>query len=105
MYVLYANSPAPIKMANVIITIKIMPESPNIDLNKLENGVLKEIKKFTGETQVKKEIEPVAFGLKSLKITFVMDENKGGLEDLENRINSLNGVSSVEVIDVRRAIG
>lgn len=82
-----------------------MPGSPDVDLNELENKVMKEIKKFTGETETKNEIEPVAFGLKALKITFVMDENKGSTEKLENNISKIKGVNSVEVIDVRRAIG
>ena len=94
-----------IKMVNIVITMKVMPESIDVDLNELENKVVKEIKEYTGETQVKKEIEPVAFGLKALKITFVMDENKGSTEKLEDKISVINGVKSVEVIDVRRAIG
>jgi len=105
MYALIVLFQVRIKMADVIITMKIMPESVNINLNELENKVIKEIKRFTGETQVRKEIEPVAFGLKALKITFVMDENKGSIEELEDNINKINGVNSVEVIDVRRAIG
>ena len=82
-----------------------MPKSPEIDLNKLQKKAINEIKKFAGETETKNTIEPVAFGLKVLKITFVMDENRGGTEELENNISKLGGVNSVEVIDVRRAIG
>ena len=82
-----------------------MPESLESDLISLEKKVLNEIIKFAGKKKVKKEIEPVAFGLKALKIIFVMDENKGSTEKLENNISKINGVNSVEVIDVRRAIG
>ena len=82
-----------------------MPKSPEIDLNKLQKKAINEIKKFAGEAETKNAIEPVAFGLKVLKITFVMDENRGGTEELENNISKLGGVNSVEVIDVRRAIG
>jgi len=92
-------------MANVIVTLKIMPESPEINLKDIESDILKEIKNFAGETETKTEVEPVAFGLKSLKIIFVMNENKGSTDELENRISVLEGVNSVEVTDVRRAIG
>ncbi len=92
-------------MAKVIITLKIMPESLDIDLSELKDYAIKEIKDFAGETETKIEIEPVAFGLKALKIIFVMDESKGSTEELENNISILKGVKSVEVIDVRRAIG
>ncbi len=92
-------------MARVVITLKVMPDSLDVDLNKLEQEVIKKIKHFAGETEIKKEFEPVAFGLKALKIIFVCDENKSNLEELENNISSLNHINSVSIIDVRRAIG
>ena len=82
-----------------------MPESPETDLNNLEGQAKNKIEEFTGETELKAEREPIAFGLNALKITFVMDESKGSTEDLENSISSLEGVNSVEVVDVRRAVG
>ena len=92
-------------MAQVIATIKIMPESPEQDLAKLEKEAIKKIKDFAGNTEIKKEIEPVAFGLNAIKITFIMDESKGSTESLENNIRNIDGVSSAEIVDVRRAVG
>ncbi len=92
-------------MAKAIVTLKIMPESPETDMDKLFSEAEEKIKAFAGEGDTKKEIEPVAFGLKALKIIFVMDEEKGGTEPLEKEIEFLDGVNSVDVIDVRRAIG
>ena len=92
-------------MAKAIVTLKIMPKSPDTDLEKISEEALEKIKGFAGEGDTKKEIEPVAFGLKALKITFVMDEQKGSTEPLEKEIQAIEDVSSVEVIDVRRAIG
>lgn len=92
-------------MARVVATIKIMPESPESDLSSIQNSAEEEIKKFAGETQIKTEHEPVAFGLKALKIIFVMDEDKGSTEKLEENIKTIPEVKSVETVDVRRAIG
>ena len=92
-------------MAQIVATIKIMPESPESDLSSIQNSAEDEIKKFAGETQIKAEQEPIAFGLKALKIIFVMDEDKGSTETLEEAIKIIPGVNSVETIDVRRAIG
>jgi len=36
---------------------------------------------------------------------FVMDEAKGSTDDLEKKISEIDGVNSVEVVDVRRTIG
>lgn len=94
-----------IKMAKIVATIKIMPTSPEIDLDKLENEAKTKITDFSQNQEIKSEQEPVAFGLKALKIMFVMEESKGSMDPLEEDIKTIPGVNSVEVIDVRRAIG
>ena len=91
-------------MATVIITLKIMPESPETDLAGVQEKADKEIASFGG-TVGKVEIEPIAYGLKALKIYFLMDESKGATDSLEEQIVGIDGVRSVEVIDVRRTIG
>ena len=92
-------------MAQVVVTLKIMPESPDIDLNALESEAKKKIIEFAGPGDTKSEQEPIAFGLKAVKIIFIMDEAKGSTEPLEDSISEIKGVQSVEVSDVRRAIG
>lgn len=92
-------------MTNVIVTLKIMPESPEIDLSKVQEVALKHIKEFAGEGDTKVSEEPIAFGLKSLNIIFIMDESLGSPDALEENIKTISGVQSVEVTDVRRAIG
>lgn len=91
-------------MANVVVTMKIMPESPDVDLNKIQSSAKKKIQDFGAEVG-KVEEQPVAFGLKALIIIFVMDESKGSTEKLEDQVAEINGVRSVEVTDIRRAIG
>lgn len=91
-------------MAKAIVTLKIMPEAPDTDLKKLELQASKEIATFGGEVG-RVEIEPIAFGLNAIKLIFVMDEAKGSTESLENEIAKIPHVQSVDVIDVRRAIG
>jgi elongation factor 1-beta len=92
-------------MTNVIVTLKIMPESVEVDLENLKNKLLDIIKEFAGEGDTKTEEEPIAFGLKALKILFIMDESLGSTETLEESIKAVEGIQSVEVTDVRRAIG
>ena len=91
-------------MANVIITFRIMPESPEIDLDKLKSAAKKKIENFGGEVG-KVEEQPVAFGLKAINIIFIMDEKKGSTEVLEDQIADIEGIKSIEVTDIRRAIG
>jgi len=92
-------------MAQVVATLKIMPESPDVDLDALELKVKEKIADFAGKGETRSEQEPIAFGLKALKITFVMDESKGSPDALEEDVKTLEGINSVETIDVRRAVG
>lgn len=105
IHALNVISAALIKMAKAVITIKIMPESPESDLTKIEEEAKKMIADFAGEGETKTEIEPVAFGLKALKIIFVMDESKGSPDPVAEKVNGIRGVNSAEITDVRRAIG
>jgi len=92
-------------MANAVITIRIMPESPEVDLTKVEEEAKRAITEFAGEGETKTTVEPVAFGLKSISIIFVMDESKGSPDPVAEKIQALEGVNSAEITDVRRAIG
>ena len=91
-------------MAQVIITFKILPDSPDEDLSVIQEKSEHLINEFGGELG-KAERDPIGFGLIALKLIFIMDESLGSTEDLEEKISSLPEVASVEVVDVRRAIG
>jgi elongation factor 1-beta len=92
-------------MGTAVVTLRIMPESPDIDLKRIEEESLKLISAFSDERQKKVDVQPVAFGLKSINITFLMDEKKGDTESLEKQITDIEGVNSVECTDVRRIVG
>jgi len=76
-------------MGDVAISLKIMPESPDTDLEKIKEEISKKI-------EIKdSKIEPIAFGLKALKILIIVSDKES--ENIENEIKSVNGVSEVEV--------
>ena len=90
-------------MGIMAVKIKIMPESLETDLVKIEE----EVRKLMERTSVKNpkfEVQPVAFGLKTLIVLFGWPEEKE-FEGFENSLMKVKGVSSTEVIDMRRAIG
>ena len=96
-------------MASVIVTLKIMPSSPEANLEEIYQEAGKHIRDFVDQKhkdgEIRKEIEPIGFGLKALKLLFVMDENIGTTDKLEEQIKKIQGVESVEATDVRRAVG
>ena len=81
-----------------------MPQTPDINLEGIQEKATAAINEFGGEVG-KVDIQPIAFGLNALNLIFVMDEDKGSTESLENQITEFEGVQSVEVTDVRRALG
>lgn len=92
------------KMGDVIVTLQVMPSSPDADLKLIEDGAKKVISDFGGRVG-KVEIEPIAFGLKAVKLFFLLDENKGGTDSLEADILKVSEVESVTVVGVTRALG
>ena len=92
-------------MARVIVSLKIMPQNTEVDLAELESKAKKAVVEFCNSQEFKISIEPIAFGLNALNIIFVMEESKGSTEELEKKISQIEGVESIEVTDVRRAIG
>ena len=90
-------------MGTVAVKIKIMPDSPETDMKGIEEEVKETLKKSgTGNPQT--EIQPIALGLKALIVLFGWPEEKE-LEKVEEKLKKIKGVGSVEVIDMRRAIG
>lgn len=91
-------------MADVVVMLKIMPQTPEVNLETIQKKATEFIEEFGGQVG-KVDIEPVAFGLNSINFAFVMDEEKGSTEELEKQIADIELVQSAEITDVRRAVG
>lgn len=87
-------------MARVVITLRIMPEDIDVDLEDLLERVKQVIPDGTDVRAT--EIAPIAFGLKALRMNVARDEAMGGTDDIENAIGALVGVAQVEVEMVSR---
>ena len=81
-----------------------MPESPETDLTLLEQHAGHVITSHEGKI-AKTEIQPIAFGLKALKITFSKDESTGSTDAMEEELRKIKQVVSAEVTAVSRAMG
>lgn len=87
-------------MAEVLVTLKVMPEEAGTDLGPLEA----EIRKMREARFNSIEREPIAFGLVALKPSFVMADAEGATEKLEEALRSVKGVGGVEVVGVTRLL-
>lgn len=81
-------------MGEVAIRVKVTPESPESNLEKIGENIGE---KFPVNDSEEKSI---GFGLDALKVLIVRDEEEGGTDDIENAISDMETVASVEVEDV-----
>ena len=87
-------------MGKVAAAVKVMPQSPEIDLDDLQEtleGALPEGAKINGF-----EREDVAFGLTALVPTVVVPDDEGGTEAVEEAFDDLEEVESVSIESVGR---
>ncbi|MFB6157665.1 MAG: elongation factor 1-beta [Haloferacaceae archaeon] len=87
-------------MGDVAATMKVMPESPDVDLDDLEErlaGSLPEGAEIRGS-----DTDDVAFGLVALLISVVVPDDAGGTDAVEEAFAAVDDVESVAVEEVGR---
>lgn len=87
-------------MGEVVATVKLMPEGPDVDLEQIKIEAQNAVNEDAELHKI--DEEPIAFGLVSLNVMFIVDDGEGGTEAVEEKLAQIPGVSSVEVLDVRR---
>lgn len=90
-------------MATVVLILKIMPESPDTDLEAIKKAARANLE-LEGARNVTFEERPIAFGLKAVIMKTDMPEDKG-TDIVEAKLSAITGVSSVTIEDYRRAFG
>ncbi len=88
-------------MARVLALVKVYPAGTDIDLGRLLETIKSKLPQ--GYEVTRHEEEPIAFGLKALRLYVLMpEEEEGGTSKLEELIRSVEGVDEVEVEAVHR---
>ena len=90
-------------MGVALLTIKIMPTSPEVNLEEIKEKAQVVVEEGKGR-KCRFEEEPIAFGLKAVMVFFDIDESQE-LEPIEQGLRKIENVSSAEVTDMRRAFG
>ena len=85
-------------VGEVGLQYRVLPEGLEVDLKKLEDEIKKALP--AGATLRAAEQRPLAFGLKALHILVVMDDKKGGTDQVETAISGVAGVQSVEIVEM-----
>jgi elongation factor 1-beta len=82
-------------MGSVALILRVMPESPDIDLEKLKTQIKATI---PGLQDIQEE--PIGFGLKALKIAVVVSDAGGESDTVEADITAIRGVERAEIVEL-----
>lgn len=90
-----------ITLAKVLVSLKIFPEDIAIDLDQLKQKIEKIIPQDSKVLRFNEE--PIAFGLKALIAHILIpEERQEELEEIENSIRQIQGVSNIETFMMQR---
>jgi elongation factor 1-beta len=87
-------------MGKVAAKMKVMPQSPEIDLDALQERLEEALPEGGKISRVDRE--DVAFGLIALFPTVIVPDGAGGTEAIEEAFGDVEGVESVSVDEVGR---
>ena len=87
-------------MGDVLTTMKIMPDSPDVDLDAIKSTI--ESSMPEGAKLHDMAEEPIAFGLVAIILQFITDDGEGGSEPVEEMVQAIDGVASIEITGVGR---
>ncbi|MCW4053081.1 MAG: elongation factor 1-beta [Candidatus Bathyarchaeota archaeon] len=89
-------------MANIVVSFRIMPEGIDVDFEQLKKQI-ETVLPPKAAIYADFQIEPIAFGLNALiaHIKFPEDET-GILDEAEQSIDKVPGVSRIQTLMVRR---
>ena len=89
-------------MAKVAVKLKIMPSSPDIDLKVLSDEIAARVAQFGRIHSCEESL--IAFGLKALLLTVIVEDKEGGTEALETSISEIDAIESVQAVAVSRTL-
>ncbi|KKG17099.1 elongation factor 1-beta [Methanosarcina sp. 2.H.T.1A.6] len=88
-------------MGEVAAKMKIMPESIDTDLVELKEK-LKAAIPAGADLHGDIAEEPIAFGLKALILTLIVNDEEGGTEAVEEAFVKVSGVENVQILELYR---
>jgi elongation factor 1-beta len=83
------------EMGSVAVIMRVMPESPEVDLEQLKTALKQ---KLPGIQDMK--VEPIGFGLKAIKFAAIINDAGGETDALEKSLSSIPGVERAEIMEV-----
>lgn len=85
-------------MGEVALQYRVLPDGLEVNLDELLDSITKALPE--GAQLKASEKKPVAFGLSALHVLVVLDDKKGGTDNVESTLAGVQGVQSVEIVQM-----
>jgi len=91
-------------VAKVMVILRVLPADVEVDVESLKQRIQTAVLRLgEGFALQSYKVEPIAFGLKALRLAVVMpEETEGGTYLLEEALRGIEGVGEIEVEVVSR---
>jgi elongation factor 1-beta len=86
------------KMAEVIVGLRVLPKTVDVDLDKLEEKIKAAI------SPERMQREPIAFGLVAILVVKLVPDEAGQVDEIEKKLRSIEEVGEVEVTGISRGL-
>ena len=87
-------------MSKLVVRVKILPSDAETNLDEVSKSLSEAIPSGMELNSVSKE--PVAFGLYSLLVDFIVEDSEGQMDKLEGFLGRTGGVGQFEVMTMSR---
>ncbi len=87
-------------MGEVFLKYRIMPEGADTDLDALQQAIKDALPEFASMQNC--EAVPFAFGMKALQTGFVVEDEEGNNDKVEEILAAVEGIQGVELLEMGR---
>lgn len=91
-------------VSKVLVDLKVLPESADVDYEELKEAIREKLESMDVVDIEGMEEEPIAFGLKAIRVKVVVPDAEGGTDALEDALKEVDEVNQVEVVSASRTL-
>ncbi|MBR9676176.1 hypothetical protein GOV05_04150 [Candidatus Woesearchaeota archaeon] len=92
-------------MANAIVTFKIMPESPDSNIENISSKAQETLVVEGAKGDTKVEVNEVAFGIKEVMVLGMFEVTDRSFDEIAEKLNEIEEVNSANVYKMDLAMG
>ena len=92
-------------MAKAVITFKLMPESPEVNLKVIAEKALEIAKAHNAIGELQTKEEPIAFGLKAVLVLAMYNVEGAEFDEIAAKMQEIEQVKTAEVAKMDLALG